>query len=122
MQSDNEYYKALVGSPFLEEGPEYVQAKVFPSKRFQWMRADQDPSIVRNFMTNVDMALIRDFAVGDHLQDNGLVTCSMFHLPVASRCPVAETLTKAGVFRNNNLEWLEDFRAALVAMVEKGLN
>jgi hypothetical protein len=35
--------------------------------------------------------------------------------------PIASTFTKVGMYRNDNLTWLNDFKRELVKMLEKGL-
>jgi hypothetical protein len=35
---------------------------------------------------------------------------------------LADTLSKTGVYRNNNMEWLHDFKDVLNRMLSKGLN
>jgi hypothetical protein len=66
------------------------------------------------FMLNVDVSLVRD------IQDLGFLPDCTFHTP--NRCPLADTLSKVGVYRNDNLEWLSDFKRVLVRMLSKGLN
>ena len=68
-------------------------------------------------MINVDMALVRD--LNGRLLDSS-ATC-VFRTGSTRSCPLAETLTKAGVYRNNNNVWLADFKKVLIVMVEKGL-
>jgi hypothetical protein len=66
------------------------------------------------FMLNVDVALVRD------VQEFGFLPECTFHQP--NRCPLADTLSKTGVYRNNNMEWLHDFKDVLNRMLSKGLN
>jgi hypothetical protein len=114
---DNEYYVSLVGSPNLEEGPDWKQIQV-PSGRFQWVPKVQ--SSAPPLMLNVDIAIVRDLGVNNNLRPNGLATC-VFRVPEVSMCPLASTLSKAGVYRENNLEWLQDFKTVLYLMLNKGL-
>ena len=75
-------------------------------------------------MTNADMSVIRDFEGGgsQHLSDDDDVNCLiMDQFTSTNRCPVAMTLAKAGLYRDNNTIWLSDFRKVLIAMVKKGL-
>jgi hypothetical protein len=69
-------------------------------------------------MLTVDIAIARDLGNGGL---SGVTATCAFRFPEANRCPLAETLTKAGVYRNNNDEWLRDFKRVLIVMVEKGL-
>lgn len=77
------------------------------------------------FMMNTDMAIIRDFE-GDgkeYLLPNDKVECSIKDQWTSTkRCPWADTLSKAGVYRDSNDTWLSDFRKVLIAMLEKGLS
>jgi hypothetical protein len=66
------------------------------------------------FMLNVDIALVRDLA------DLGFLPDCTFHLP--KRCPIADSLSTTGLYRNDNLLWLSDFKRVLVRMLGKGLN
>jgi hypothetical protein len=68
-------------------------------------------------MLNADMALVRDL---EKDLVNGEAMCS-FRFPQADRCPLAATLTKAGIYRSNNDEWLSDFKDAMYIMLEKGM-
>jgi hypothetical protein len=68
----------------------------------------------QRFMLNVDIALVRDLAGLGFLPD-----CT-FHSP--NRCPIADTLSKTGVYRNDNLLWLSDFKRVILRMLGKGLN
>jgi hypothetical protein len=74
-----------------------------------------------NVMLNADMALVRDLGTENDLDANGRVQCSFKNNPFPRRCPIASTLTKAAVYRNDNAAWLNDFKAALKIMLEKGL-
>jgi hypothetical protein len=66
------------------------------------------------FMLNVDVALVRD------TQDFGFLPDCKFHSP--NRCPLADTMSKVGMYRNDNVKWLTDFKRVLVRMLGKGLN
>ena len=77
----------------------------------QWV-FNTGTTISRRFMLNVDVALVRD--LGDF---SFLPECN-FKAP--KQCPLATTLSKTGVYRNNNLIWLADFKAVLVSMLNKG--
>ena len=75
-------------------------------------------------MTNTDMAIIRDFEAdgSQHLSGDGRVDCLIKDLTTDSRrCPAANTLAKAGVYRDDNAVWLRDFKKVLTTMLEKGL-
>ena len=70
------------------------------------------------------MSVIRDFEGGEsqHLFDSGKVNCLIMDtLKTEKRCPVAGTLAKAGLYRDNNSLWLSDFRKVLISMLQKGL-
>jgi hypothetical protein len=114
---DNEYYMSLVGSPNLEEGSDWTQIQV-PSGRYQWIPTAQWGT--PHLMLNVDMAIVRDLGVNGNLESSGFATCT-FRFPEVSMCPLASTLSKAGVYRENNLEWLQDFEKVLKLMLNKGL-
>ena len=80
--------------------------------RFQWER--------RNLlMMNSDIAIVRDLT--GRIDANGDVDCTFQVANRGSRCPLAETLTKAGIYRDNNRAWLEDFQEAFQMMLEKNL-
>jgi hypothetical protein len=72
----------------------------------------------RKIMLNVDIAIVRDLGVENDLEGDGDVSCSFKR---NNRCPLAETLTKAGIYRGNNALWLSDFKDVMIAMGEKGL-
>jgi hypothetical protein len=113
---DNEYYSSLVGTPFLEEGPDWTQIQV-PSGRHQWIPSAQGST--PHMMLNVDMAIVRDLGENNNLE-NGVASCT-FRFPPTSMCPLAVTLSKAGVYRENNLLWLKDFKNVLHLMLNKGI-
>jgi hypothetical protein len=70
-------------------------------------------------MINADIALVRDLGIDGDLQPNGDVTCQFRG---NNRCPLAaQTLQQAGLYRGDNGLWLNDFKAAFVKMLEKGL-
>jgi hypothetical protein len=73
-------------------------------------------------MLNADIAIVRDLGIENDLDGNGRVQCSFRNNPFPRRCPIASTLTKAAVYRNDNAAWLTDFKAALKMMLEKGLS
>ena len=73
-------------------------------------------------MLNADIAIVRDLGIENDLDGNGRVQCSFRNNPFPRRCPIASTLTKAAVYRNDNAAWLADFKAALKMMLEKGLS
>jgi hypothetical protein len=77
----------------------------------QWVFKAGTP-ISQRFMLNVDVGLVRD------LEGFGFLPECNFKPP--KQCPLATTLSKTGVYRNNNLLWLADFKAALVSMLNKG--
>jgi hypothetical protein len=52
------------------------------------------------------------------LEDDGDVSWSFKR---NYRCLLAETLTKAGIYRGNNALWLSDFKDVMISMGEKGL-
>jgi hypothetical protein len=114
---DNEYFKSLVGSPNLEEAPDWTQIEV-PSGRHQWIPTAR--SSTQHLMLNVDIALVRDLGENNNLESNGSATCT-FRFPVESMCPLASSLSKAGVYRDNNLTWLKDFKKVLNLMLKKGM-
>lgn len=75
-------------------------------------------------MMNADMAIIRDFdaSTTQLLFDDGRVDCRIMDpLAQSRKCPSADTLTKAGLYRDSNDLWLSDFKKVLIAMLEKGL-
>jgi hypothetical protein len=84
---------SLVGSPNLEEGPDWTQIQV-PSERYQWIPTAQWSTPY--LMLNVDMAIVRDLGVNNSLEPSGLAMCT-FRFPEVSMCPLASTLSKAGV-------------------------
>jgi len=113
----------LVGANNLANGPDWTQIQIQASNQFQWNRdggggGGQGGGQGGLFMLNADIAIVRDF--DDSLDVGGEVSCT-FRFPVEDRCPLAATLTKAGVYRNNNDEWLDDFKEVLILMLEKGL-
>jgi len=116
---DNEYYTSIVGSPFLEEAQDWTQIEV-PSGRHQWIPSAQGST--PHMMLNADIAIVRDlgWALENHLEPSGVATCT-FRFPATSMCPLAMTLSKAGVYRENNLEWLKDFKKVLNLMLSKGM-
>ena len=131
LPTDNEYYAQIVGNPVLADAPNWTQIQV-PSNLFQWVRGGGGGGGrgggggggggggVPLFMLNADIALVRDLGVENDLQADGRALCT-FRNPVETRCPLSETLTAAGVYRNNNAAWLADFKDALNIMIEKGL-
>lgn len=82
--------------------------------RFQWVRPGGNDA--RLIMLNADIAIVRDLE--NDLAVGGQPTCR-FRMP--DRCPLAATLTKAGIYRADNLEFLQDFREAFEIMLEKNL-
>jgi hypothetical protein len=79
----------------------------------------------RIFMLNADIAIVRDLEGADdngnvYLEQDGEANCS-FRFPRTNRCPLAATLSKAGIYRSNNSVWLGDFKAAMTIMLEKGM-
>jgi hypothetical protein len=108
---DNEYYKMLAGTPDLVANAPNWDSIRLKNRLVQWIRNDGSPSR-EIFMLNVDVALARNLTGFDFLPE-----CK-FHSP--GRCPVAATLTKVGIYRNNNLVWLTDFKKVLVRMLDKG--
>jgi len=111
--SDNEYYKLISGSPDLaNDASNWTQIQL-DNGLVQWIRDDGVPPR-RIFMLNVDIALVRDLKGFRFLPD-----CK-FKAP-ENMCPIASTLTKVGMYRNDNLTWLNDFKRVLVRMLEKGL-
>ena len=123
VSTDNEYYAQIVGNPVLADGPNWTQIQVQPSNLFQWIRGNGGGGGgggVPLFMLNADIALVRDLGVENDLQADGRALCT-FRNPIANRCPLSETLTSAGIYRNNNAVWLADFKDALNIMIEKGL-
>ena len=67
------------------------------STSWQWSGKGEVPP----FMLNVDIAVVRDLGIGNKLEPKGRPLCS-FRFPEQKKCPVSETLTKAGVYRKNN--------------------
>jgi hypothetical protein len=96
----------------MNNAPDWTQV-VVPSGKVQWIR--DAGAEIPIFMLNVDIALVRD------LSEEDFFTACKFKSPIKSRCPAAETLTKAGVYRDDNELWLRDFREVLLMMLEKGL-
>jgi hypothetical protein len=78
----------------------------------QFVRNDGVPP-TRIFMLNVDIGLARN------MDGFGFLPYCKFKAP--NICPIASTLTKVGMYRNDNLTWLNDFKRVLVKMLEKGL-
>lgn len=75
-------------------------------------------------MMPADMAIIRDFEAGgiQHILSDGKVDCTIKdQITKVNRCPAAETLARAGLYRDNNAVWLSDFRRVLTIMIQKGL-
>lgn len=66
-------------------------------------------------MLNADIAVVRDLE-NQHVE--GDASCSFRN---GNRRPLADPLTKAGIYRGNNDVWLADFRDAMYIMLEKGL-
>ena len=112
--TDNEYYTQIVGSPVLADAPDWTQITVQSTGARQWSRGSVNPALM---MLNVDIGLARDL---QGRLTGSRATC-VFRTGSRSSCPLAETLTKAGVYRNNNDVWLADFKKVLIVMVEKGL-
>jgi hypothetical protein len=79
----------------------------------QWI-VDEGSPPRQIFMLNVDLALVRD------TQDFGFIPDCTFHEP--KRCPLADTLTRTGIYRDDNMLWLRDFKRVLVRMLAKGMN
>lgn len=122
----------------LADGPNWDLIEVDNTGRpfrnmFQWVRGggaggNEDRMLFRNLqrggrrdrkiMLNVDIAIVRDLGVNNDLVDDGDVSCSFKR---RNRCPLAETLTKAGIYRGDNNLWLSDFKDVMIAMGEKGL-
>lgn len=121
---DNEYYRQLVGGgngndedtdiEILADGPNWNQVEVDSGdvNRFQWNRGRGGGQLL---MLNADIAVVRDLE-GQHV--DGEASCSFRN---GNRCPLADTLTKAGIYRGNNEVWLADFKDAMYIMLEKGL-
>jgi hypothetical protein len=109
---DNEYYRLLAGSPNLSsDALDWTQIQL-ANGLVQWVRTDGNPTR-RIFMLNVDIALARD------LDGFSFLPSCTFKAP--NQCPLASTLSKVGTYRNDNMVWLQDFKAVLVKMLEKGL-
>jgi hypothetical protein len=111
--TDNDYYKQLAGSPDLAmDAPDWKQIQL-PNGLVQWIHTPNDSFPPKQlFMLNVDISFARD------LSGFGFLPTCTFHAP--QRCPLADTLTKAGVYSQNNLEWLTDFKSVLIIMLNKG--
>jgi hypothetical protein len=111
-KQDNEYYQLLTGTPDLvTNAPNWTHIQL-ENGLVQWIvNAGALPEQI--FMLNVDVSLVRD------TQDLGFLPDCKFHLP--NRCPLADTLSKTGVYRNDNMEWLRDFKSVLIRMLGKGL-
>jgi hypothetical protein len=110
--SDNEYYKLISGSPDLaNDAPDWTHIQL-DNGLVQFVRNDGIPPR-RIFMLNVDIGLVRD------MDGFGFLPACKFKGP--NMCPIASTLTKVGMYRNDNLAWLNDFKKVLVRMLEKGL-
>ena len=132
VSADNDYYAQIVGNPVLANGPNWTQIQVQPSNLFQWIRGGGGGGGggggdgggggggVPLIMLNADIALVRDLGVDNDLQSDGRALCT-FRQPLATRCPLSETLTSAGIYRNDNAAWLADFKEALNIMLEKGM-
>ena len=111
LRKDNEYYKLLTGSPDLvTNAPAWTHVQL-NNGLVQWI-VDAGTPPKQIFMLNVDVSLVRD------TQDMGFLPDCTFHEP--NRCPLADTLSKTGVYRDNNMEWLTDFKKVLVRMLGKG--
>jgi hypothetical protein len=65
------------------------------------------------FILNVDIGLARN------MDGFGFLPYCKFKAP--NMCPIASTSTKVGMYRNDNLTWLNDFKRVLVKMLEMGL-
>jgi hypothetical protein len=113
---DNAYYRAIVGSPDPVLAPDWVQITL-PTNKIQWAH----PVTHTNVMLNADIAIVRDLGIENDLDVTGRVQCSFRNNPFPRRCPIADTLTKAAIYRNDNGGWLVDFKNALKIMLEKGL-
>ena len=111
--ADNEYYTGIVGNPILANAPDWTQITVRSTGATQWIRAAGSPLM----MLNVDIAVARDL----NGRLSGSTSRCIFRPNASKSCPLADTLTKAGVYRNNNDAWLADFKKVLIIMVEKGL-
>jgi hypothetical protein len=122
VSTDNDYYAQIVGNPVLANGPNWTQIQVQPSNQFQWIRGGGGGggAGVPLIMLNADIAIVRDLGVDNDLQSDGRALCT-FRQPLATRCPLSETLTSAGIYRNDNAAWLADFKEALNIMLEKGM-
>ena len=112
--TDNEYYTQIVGNPVLANAPDWTQITVQSTGATQWTSRATGSQLM---MLTTDIALARDL--------NGRLSRSrarcVFRSNAKKSCPMAETLTKAGVYRNNNALWLADFKKVFIVMVEKGL-
>lgn len=84
------------------------------STLWQWSGLGETPPL----MLNVDVAVFRDLK--GKLGASGKPACT-FRFPEQKRCPVAQTLTKSGVYRENNAVWLADFKKVIIAMLKKGM-
>ena len=73
-------------------------------------------------MMNTDMAIIRDLDGGHLFGPDAEADCTIKdEWTSVDRCPVAATLEKAGLYRDNNALWLSDFKKVMIIMLEKGL-
>ena len=89
----------------------------FWTNKVQWVHPVRHGSV----MLNADIAVVRDLGIEDDLDADGRVQCSFRNDPFPRRCPIASTLTRAELYRNDNAAWLADFKIALKMMLEKGL-
>jgi hypothetical protein len=108
---DNEYYRMLTGSPDLvDNAPNWTHTQL-ENGLVQWNLDQGNSSSL--IMLNVDVSLVRD------TNDLGFLPDCTFHAP--KRCPLADTLSKTGVYRDDNMLWLSDFKKVLTRMLAKGM-
>ena len=110
LSTDNEYYEQLVGNPNpAVDAPIWKQ----PAGSPQWGR-----DIAGLMMLNVDIGIARD--LDKNITGTSEASCE-FPTGSVKSCPLAQTLTKASVYRNDNQAWLVDFKRVIQVMANKGL-
>ena len=111
VSQDNDYYKILTVSPDLvSNAPNWTHIQL-ENGLVQWKLEEQNSS--SHIMLNVDVSLVRD------TKDFGFIPACTFHAP--NRCPLAGTLSKTEMYRDDNIQWLSDFKSVLVRMLAKGM-
>ena len=121
----NNYYTQVLGANWIQFFVDNSDLPGIPD-RFQWKKGTGGGSGGGGgfggmgsdvFMLDSDLAIARDF--GESLDaETGEVTCTI--KPSKSGCPFANTIDIAELYRNDNQQWVEDFRDAFTKMLVTG--